>query len=521
MKQTLQLRMSQQLALTPQLQQSIRLLQLSTLELNQELEHILSENPMIERLDDPLDSSMRLSPNGSLVSSNAGSQDDFSGSLGSALSGSGEAGGEKESSSPTDTEAASDFAGEGGAEERDGQDAVEAADFGDSGDWSSDGAKKTRNDEGDDERDYAQLASAGIGLRDFLLQQLGSTRVTDRDRGLITVLIGNLNGHGFLDSELEELLGLMPDELEIELDELQSALRLLQSFEPTGVGARHVGECLCLQIDAMAPAQLPAYPIAEVAKAICMNHLELLAAREYVRLRRTLRVDEALIRQAHDFIRRLNPQPASAYADDTSNYVTPDVTVKKVRGRWTAILNSDVMPQLRINEMYAQVLQKNRGTSLTGQLQEARWLIKNVHQRFDTILRVSQAIVERQKAFFQHGEVAMRPLVLREIAEVLGLHESTVSRVTTSKYMSTPYGTYELKFFFGSHVATEAGGAASSTAIRALIKQLVNAEDSKQPLSDSKLAELLGEQGIVVARRTVAKYREALKIPSVAQRKTS
>ncbi len=521
MKQTLQLRMSQQLALTPQLQQSIRLLQLSTLELNQELEHILSENPMIERLDDPLDSSLRLAPNGSLSESHTTSQDDFNGHLGSSLSSSSETGAEHDNAAGSDTEAGTDFGQEAGAEQRDGQDAAEAADFGESGDWSSDGAKKTRNEDGDDERDYAQLASAGIGLSEFLMQQLGSTRVTDRDRGLMTVLIGNLDGNGFLDTPLEELLSLLPEELEIELDELQSALRLLQSFEPTGVGARHMGECLCLQIDALPAAQAPAYPIAEIAKAICMHHLDLLAAREYVRLRRTLRVDEALIRQAHEFIRRLNPHPAAAYADNASNYVTPDVTVKKVRGRWTAILNSDVMPQLRINEMYAQVLQKNRGTSLTGQLQEARWLIKNVHQRFDTILRVSQAIVERQKAFFQHGEVAMRPLVLREIAEVLGLHESTVSRVTTAKYMSTPYGTYELKFFFGSHVATDAGGSASSTAIRALIKQLVAAEDPKQPISDSKLAELLGEQGIVVARRTVAKYREALKIAPVAQRKAN
>ncbi len=212
---------------------------------------------------------------------------------------------------------------------------------------------------------------------------------------------------------------------------------------------------------------------------------------------------------------------ASAFVQDTANYVTPDVAVKKIRGRWTAILNSDVMPQLRVNEMYAQVLQKNRGSTLAGQLQEARWLIKNVHQRFDTILRVSQAVVERQKAFFQHGEVAMRPLVLREIADVLGLHESTVSRVTTAKYMSTPFGTYELKFFFGSHVATDTGGAASSTAIRALIKQLIAAEDQTKPISDSRIADLLGEKGIVVARRTVAKYREALKIPSVAQRKAA
>jgi len=221
-------------------------------------------------------------------------------------------------------------------------------------------------------------------------------------------------------------------------------------------------------------------------------------------------------------ILQLNPRPGARFAPNDTRYVVPDVVVRKLRNRWTASLNPDAMPKLRINQMYARILQQNRGSaaSLAGQLQEAKWLLKNVQQRFDTILRVSQAIVDQQRQFFDHGEVAMRPLTLREIAETLDLHESTISRVTNQKYMATPRGIFELKYFFGSHVATDSGGAASSTAIRALIRQLVDAEDRKKPLSDAKIAELLGQQGIVVARRTIAKYRESLNIPPVSMRKT-
>jgi RNA polymerase sigma-54 factor len=230
------------------------------------------------------------------------------------------------------------------------------------------------------------------------------------------------------------------------------------------------------------------------------------------------------LREAQTLIRSLNPRPGAQYAPIDTRYVVPDVTVRKTQGQWVASLNREAMPRLRINRLYADILQRHRsgnGSSagLAGQLQEAKWLIKNVQQRFDTILRVSQAIVDRQRAFFDHGEVAMRPLTLREIAETVSLHESTISRVTTQKYLASPRGIFELKYFFGSHVATDTGGAASSTAIRALIKQLVGAENGKKPLSDSRLAEILGEQGIVVARRTVAKYRELLGIPPVSLRK--
>jgi RNA polymerase sigma-54 factor len=258
-----------------------------------------------------------------------------------------------------------------------------------------------------------------------------------------------------------------------------------------------------------------------MALAIVENHLTWFAQRDFNKLKKALLCDDEDLREAQTVIRQCNPHPGSAFASDVSDYVVPDVIVKKSRTGWQVSLNNDVMPRLRVNAMYANLLKQGKGEGAMGaQLQEAKWLIKNMRQRFDTILRVAQAIVERQKNFFSHGAVAMRPLVLREIADTLGLHESTISRVTTQKYMLTPHGMFELKYFFGSHVATEAGGEASSTAIRALIVQLTGAEDPKNPLSDSKIADMLGEQGMVIARRTVAKYREALKIPPVSLRKS-
>ncbi|MBV9189949.1 MAG: RNA polymerase factor sigma-54, partial [Betaproteobacteria bacterium] len=294
-------------------------------------------------------------------------------------------------------------------------------------------------------------------------------------------------------------------------------LRHLQNFEPAGVGARSPGECLALQLRLVADAD----PVRRLALDIAERHLELLASRDYTRLKAATGATEEALRAAQRLIQALNPRPGAAFARVEARYVVPDVIVRKVRNVWRASLNPDAMPKLRINRLYAELAAGARGggAAVSSQLQEARWLIKNVQQRFETILRVSQSIVDRQRHFFEHGEVAMRPLVLREIAQTLSLHESTISRVTTQKYMATPRGTYELKYFFGSHVATEAGGAASSTAIRALIKQLVAAEDAKAPLSDARIAQILGEQGIVVARRTIAKYREALQIPAVNQRK--
>jgi RNA polymerase sigma-54 factor len=304
------------------------------------------------------------------------------------------------------------------------------------------------------------------------------------------------------------------------MEEFGIGLRHLQHFDPPGVGARSPQECLDLQLQA-----IDASPVRDLARSIVRDHLDRLASRDYAKIKKALECDDDALRAAQSLIKSLNPRPGAQFTPLDTRYVIPDVIVRKFRGTWRVTLNSDAMPRLRINRLYADILQSQRrgnagsGTSLAGQLQEAKWLIKNVQQRFDTIQRVAQAIVERQRAFFDHGEVAMRPLTLREIADSVNLHESTISRVTTQKYLASPRGIFELKYFFGSHVATDTGGAASSTAIRALIKQLVGAEDGHKPLSDARIAEILGEQGIVVARRTVAKYRESLNIPPVNLRK--
>ena len=470
MKPSLQLKLSQHLALTPQLQQSIRLLQLSTIELEQELEKILLENPLLEREDEAYSSV----PGGN---------------------------GETETK-PEETEAPADSLS---------NDEESWLGDGDEGGYSN--TSGSFND--DDDKDYQDVRAATLSLREHLLWQLGLVQLSARDRSLVQCLIDALDDGGYLTLSLEELEETLPAELEIEAEELQIALRHLQNFDPTGVGARNVSECLALQLDA-----LPVDDTRTIALRIVKNHLDLLANRDFVKLKKLAECNDDQLREAQSLIRSLDPRPGARYAVLDARYITPDVVVRKIRGQWTVTVNSDAYPRLRVNSLYAQILSRQRGSGLSGQLQEARWLIKNVHQRFDTIQRVAQSIVDRQRQFFDYGEVAMRPLVLREIAEILGLHESTISRVTTQKYMATPRGIFELKYFFGSHVATEAGGAYSATAIRALIKQLVDAEDTKKPLSDSHIADLLEKQGIVVARRTIAKYRESLNIPPVKLRKT-
>jgi len=467
MKPSLQFRLSQHLTLTPQLQQSIRLLQLSTVELNQEIDRMLIENPALER-------------------------EDAEGGEHEALPQSQLQGGTSSSSAPAEPAPAET-------------------------DWSADIASSWRgapDDEEDGDRSFATPDTPT--LRDHLLSQLSLTKLDERDRAFVVVLIDALDEDGYLTQPLEEIAALLPPEAEAGMDELGIALRHLQHFEPAGVGARSPGECLCLQLRA-----LPEDPVRQLALGIAERHLDLLASRDYTRLKNVTGAGEETLRAAQRLIQSLNPRPGASFAKVEARYVIPDVIVKKIRNVWRASLNPDAMPRLRINRLYAELAAGARagGAGISSQLQEARWLIKNVQQRFDTILRVSQAIVERQRHFLEHGEVAMRPLVLREIAQTLSLHESTISRVTTQKYMATPRGTFELKYFFGSHVATEAGGAASSTAIRALIKQLVSAEDAKAPLSDARISQILGEQGIVVARRTIAKYRESLQIPPVNQRK--
>jgi RNA polymerase sigma-54 factor len=491
MKPSLQLRFSQHLALTPQLQQSIRLLQLSTLELNQEIEQAIADNPLLEREDDPLAASLRIGTDG-LISN------------GSSASAAVE---------PARTDA-----------EHTGDEHDMPADIDGDGltDWGhgSSGGERDEDDGGPQ-----SWASTRTSLQEHLLAQLSATAATPRDRALGELLISALDEDGYLTSALEDLLALCPTEVQIDLDDLATALSLLQSFDPPGVGARSAAECLSIQITArLRQGQTEAEARAlKLAHRIVSDHLPLLAARDYAKLRKLLDCSDDDLRVTHQLIRGLNPHPGVGFGSSAAEYVVPDIFVRRIRNRWIAQLNAEVMPRLRVNQAYAAIVKRDKGSEghapWSQRLQEARWLIRNIQQRFDTILRVSQAIVDRQHNFFSHGEIAMRPLVLREIADTVSLHESTISRVTSNKFMATPLGVFELKYFFGSHVATDSGGAASSTAIRALIKQLVAAEDPKNPLSDSRIAELLGEQGIVVARRTVAKYRESLKIAPVAMRK--
>jgi RNA polymerase sigma-54 factor len=474
MKQSLQLKLHQQLTLTPQLQQSIRLLQLSTLELSQEISQMLQENPMLERMD------------GADRFENVPSE-----------------GGNAEGQ-------------EAGQTERD--EVYDEMAWGDRAVTPSHGGSH----DDDEDHDYQQADAHHDSLHQHLHNQLSLTPLEARDRQLVSLLIEALDDDGYLTSSLEELAELLaesaPEEGEIDPLELTAALKLLQSFEPAGVGARDLGECLWLQLNALPPDT----PNLDLAKTLVKDHLALLAEREYGKLKKLMGLSDPQFIQVRQLITSLNPRPGASFTPLDARYVVPDVVVKKIKGLWIASLNPDAVPKLRINEMYAGILRANRegGGGLSAQLQEARWLIKNVQQRFETILKVSQAIVDRQRMFFEHGEVAMRPLTLKEIAETVDLHESTISRVTTQKYMMTPRGLFEFKYFFGSSLATEEGGATSSTAIKALIKQFIEAENQAKPLSDNAIAELLGKQGFVVARRTVAKYREMMNIPPANQRKS-
>jgi RNA polymerase sigma-54 factor len=477
MKHSLQLKLSQHLTLTPQLQQSIRLLQLSTVELNQELERYLAENPLLERAETaPDEAPAQMPPPGAAP--------------------------EPQAAEPQEPQ-------------REEPQSLEEHGFADE----HLGTPSSRRDD-DDREDFTQFAAAEPTLQDHLLQQIALTGLTERDKHLAALIIGHLDEDGYFKTELEELRESAARELpDLEIEEVSTALRHVQNLEPAGVGARDAAECLELQLRAL-PASTPHR---EVAITLVTRHLDVLAARDFNRLKRVLAIDEDQLRDVRALVLSLDPKPGRAFGSGDVRYIVPDVVVRKTGGRWIATLNRDAMPRLRVNKLYADILQASRengGKHLSGQLQEARWLIKNVQQRFDTILRVTQAIVDRQRNFFEHGEVAMRPLVLREIAESVGLHESTISRVTTQKYMLTPRGIFELKYFFGSHVSTDTGGACSATAIRALIKQLVAAEDGRKPLSDHRISDILAQQGIQVARRTVAKYREAMHIQPANLRKS-
>ena len=541
MKQGLSLRVSQHLALTPQLQQSIRLLQLSTLELSQEVDQMLDDNPFLElNAEEPPREEFGLAQTDTPVR-----RDDLEAESAPPPSASDYA-----SSTVTSTDSESEAAplSSDDAQNWDGDGSATLAP--DDSEWGGDAKASSNNLNGNDDADVTEMARTQESLQSHLHRQALALRLSAEDRAALQFLIESLNDDGYLEDTLLSLAqGLAGEDGSEQLEQLVHhftvALSLLQSLEPTGVGARHLAECLCLQLQAMrahltSPASAhsdpdaasnPALLTINVALRVCAQPMELLARRDVKRLMQLCSASDASVRDAITMISRLEPKPGRRFCDVERNIVVPDVLVvqtgKGALAKFRVRLNAEVMPRLRVHDIYANALKQHKSSgneaashaALQQRLQEARWFIKNIQQRFDTILRVSTAIVERQKNFFTHGELAMRPLVLREIADELGLHESTISRVTTAKDMATPFGTFELKYFFGSGLGTDSGGNASSTAVRALIKQFISAESVVKPLSDNQISEMLKEQGIDCARRTVAKYREGLRIATASLRK--
>lgn len=517
MKPGLHLRLSQHLALTPQLQQSIRLLQLSTLELGQEIEGLLESNPFLESEEgeEAGGTQVEAEQRGAAEQQPAPVNGAEVSTRGDAHEGTGDVG----VADVPATEMRLD------AQEWDATAAD--ADPGANTDLDSDpwsGSSRSAGSADDGEFDALDLASQRSDLRDHLRAQLAGLPLSRTDRAAAEAIIDSLDDDGYFTDTPEELAQALapdasPEELDELIDMLVTGLRLVQSFDPPGVGARDLRECLKLQLQRQPDDACRAQAI-----KLCGadGGLDLLAKRDWRKLERLLNLGEAELRQVQQCIARLDPHPGGAWKSDAAEAITPDVIARKMSHGWAAQLNPEVMPKLRVNQIYADAMRRarNGGQAMQGQLQEARWFVKNVQQRFETIARVAQAIVERQQRFFDFGPVAMRPMVLREIADELGLHESTISRVTTQKYMLTPFGTVELKYFFGSGLSTEAGGNTSSTAVREIIRRLVSEEDTAKPLSDSELVERLAQQGVQVARRTVAKYRETLRIAPANLRKT-
>ncbi|HIB7378924.1 TPA: RNA polymerase factor sigma-54 [Escherichia coli] len=474
MKQGLQLRLSQQLAMTPQLQQAIRLLQLSTLELQQELQQALESNPLLEQIDthEEIDT-LETQDSETLDTADALEQ--------------------KEMPEELPLDASWDTIYTAGTPS------------GTSGDYI------------DDELPVYQGETTQT-LQDYLMWQVELTPFSDTDRAIATSIVDAVDDTGYLTVPLEDILESMGDE-EIDIDEVEAVLKRIQRFDPVGVAAKDLRDCLLIQLSQFDKTT----PWLEEARLIISDHLDLLANHDFRTLMRVTRLKEDVLKEAVNLIQSLDPRPGQSIQTGEPEYVIPDVLVRKHNGHWTVELNSDSIPRLQINQHYASMCNnaRNDGDSqfIRSNLQDAKWLIKSLESRNDTLLRVSRCIVEQQQAFFEQGEEYMKPMVLADIAQAVEMHESTISRVTTQKYLHSPRGIFELKYFFSSHVNTEGGGEASSTAIRALVKKLIAAENPAKPLSDSKLTSLLSEQGIMVARRTVAKYRESLSIPPSNQRK--
>ncbi|HOW61538.1 MAG TPA: RNA polymerase factor sigma-54 [Candidatus Contendobacter sp.] len=483
MRQSLQLRLGQQLTMTPQLQQAIRLLQLSSLDLQAEVQAILDSNLMLERSDEPQE--VPVPPETLAAQAIADARP------------------ETEISATTETmpdELPVDSVWEDIYESYDGE---------------------TRYSRGEDEDwdPYERYAGAGESLHEHLYWQMRLTPFDDRELAVATAIIDAIDDSGYLTLPLMDLCQGLRDEFTVTPAEAETVLRRVQRFDPQGVGARTPAECLLLQLEAL-PADTPW--LAE-ARSLVEQHLELLANHDFTALMRRLKVSREALQGIVTLIQSLDPHPGARWSTALPQYVIPDVLIYRQRQGWRVELNPESIPKLRINTRYAaltrRVGQNGDVACLRNHLQEARWFLKSLQNRNETLLKVATCIVERQREFLEQGDEYMKPLILRDIAEVLGLHESTISRVTTQKYMHTPRGLYELKYFFSSHVGTRDGGECSSTAIRAMIRKLIQAENPAKPLSDDKIAKQLEAEGIQVARRTVAKYREAMAIASSSDRK--
>ena len=493
MKPSLELKIGQQLTMTPQLQQAIRLLQLSTLDLQQEIQQALESNPMLEQEEQNTSDS---EPETQEALSDAGLTDLNSAAAPEQRDETQETQDDWNNEIPSDLPIDSAW-----------DDVYQSA------------PSSASNNSDAQPDDFTARTSANETLQDHLEWQLTLTPMSATDRMIGMSIIEAIDDNGYLTVSLDEILSGLDLEDEVEMDEIEMMLHRIQHFDPVGVGARNLRECLILQLH-----QLPeATDDVIAAHRILDRYIDLLGTRDYATLMRRTRMKEDQLRDALAIIQSLNPHPGASLLASEAEYVVPDVLVSKRKGRWVVELNPDTSPRLRINSGYASLIRRadssTDNTYLKNHLQEARWFIKSLQSRNETLLKVATRIVEHQKGFLDYGEEAMKPLVLHDIAEAVDMHESTISRVTTQKFMHTPRGIFELKYFFSSHVSTSSGGECSSTAIRAIIKKLVGQENPKKPLSDSKIAAVLGEQGIQVARRTIAKYREAMAIPPSNERK--
>ncbi|MGI1677236.1 MAG: RNA polymerase factor sigma-54 [Cellvibrionaceae bacterium] len=521
MKQSLQLKMGQSLTMTPQLQQAIRLLQLSTIELQNEIQEALDSNPMLEVVEDDGNANEQKTDSETFDSQAERSATDNQQT-------------DKQNESNTDGEFSQDIEA-GSIKDNEPLDKSETELS--EQDWNneipSDLPVDTSWDDiyqptstssapsgPEEDYDFDSRRTVTESLDDHLMWQLNLTPMTERDNAIAMSILDAIEPSGFLSITKEDIFqGLVNSLEELEEDEVDAVLHRIQQFDPPGVAAHDLRECLLIQLKQLPPDT----PFMSAATAVVTGYLELLGSRDYKQLMRKTKLKEHELRDAILLIQSLNPRPGDDINSGETEYVVPDVFVRKENDRWTVNLNPDIAPKIRISSEYSSLIKRadssSDNTFLRDNLQEARWFLKSLQSRNETLLKVSTSIVEKQRGFLDYGAEAMKPLVLHDVAEAVGMHESTISRVTTQKYMHTPQGIFELKYFFSSHVSTDSGGECSSTAIRAIIKKLVIAENPKKPLSDSKIADLLSDQGIKVARRTIAKYRESLSIPASNERK--